>query len=123
MIVYDEYCHGAMQRWDFLSRAAAITLVAYGSGLGQALLTRYAEAQPISFTDKRIKALYFVYESPGGNSGKMRGYLVQAIGDGSISRRSGLNILGGTLDQRLSGHQISSKPIDPDLTDFSMKPG
>jgi hypothetical protein len=42
MIVYDEYCHGAMQRWDFLSRAAAMTLVAGGSGLGQALVTRYA---------------------------------------------------------------------------------
>ncbi|MDE0813070.1 MAG: hypothetical protein OSB46_03585 [Alphaproteobacteria bacterium] len=105
MIVYDEYCHGAMQRWDFLSRAAAMTLVAGGSGLGQALVTRYAEAQPISFTDKRIKARYVAYESPGGNSGKMRDYLVQAIGDGSIFRRFGSNILGGTLDQRLSGQQ------------------
>jgi hypothetical protein len=42
MIVYDEYCHGAMQRWNFLSCAAAMTLVAGGSGLGQALVTRYA---------------------------------------------------------------------------------
>ena len=106
MVVYDEYCHGVMQRWDFLSRAAAMTLVAYGSGLGQALLTRYTEAQLISFTDKRIKARYVAYESPGGNSGKMRGYLVQAIGDGSISHRSGSNILGSTLDQCLSVQKI-----------------
>jgi carboxymethylenebutenolidase len=82
--LYDEYCHGAMERREFLSRAAAMTLVAGGSGLAmaQALLPRYAEAQTISFTDKRIKARYVSYESPGGNADKMRGYLVQPAGTG-----------------------------------------
>jgi carboxymethylenebutenolidase len=45
--------------------------------MAQALLPRYAQAQTISFTDTRIKASYVTYPSPGGNSGTMRGYLVQ----------------------------------------------
>ena len=80
--LYDEYCHGTMERRDFLARAAAITVVGGISALAmaQALLPRYAKAQTISFTDKRIKARYVNYDSPGGNSGKMRGYLVQPAG-------------------------------------------
>jgi carboxymethylenebutenolidase len=76
--LYDEYCHGPMKRRDFLNRAAAIT-VAGGSALAmaEALLPRYAEAHMVSFTDKRIKATYVDYPSPDGNSGTMRGYLVQ----------------------------------------------
>jgi carboxymethylenebutenolidase len=82
--LYDEYCHSPMVRREFLNRAAAITLVGGGSALAMAemLLPRYAEAQMISFTDKRIKASYVTYDSPGGNSGKMRGYLVQPAGTG-----------------------------------------
>jgi carboxymethylenebutenolidase len=45
--------------------------------MAEALLPRYAQAQTISFTDQRIKARYVTYPSPGGNSGEMRGYLVQ----------------------------------------------
>jgi carboxymethylenebutenolidase len=73
--LYDEYCHGHMDRREFLSRSALI--VAGGLAMAQALLPRYASAQTISFTDPRIKANYVIYDSPGGNSGKMRGYLVQ----------------------------------------------
>ena len=69
--LYDDYCHGGMERREFLSRAAAIMIVGGGSGLAmaQAMLPRYAEAQTISFTDKRIKARYVNYNSPGGSSG------------------------------------------------------
>ena len=45
-------------------------------------MPRYAEAQTISFTDSRIKGNYVDYESPGGSSGAMRGYLVQPTGEG-----------------------------------------
>lgn len=81
--LYDEYCHGRMTRRDFLSRASALAIVG-GSGLAmaQALLPRYAQAQTISFTDTRIKASYVTYDSPGGNSGAMRAYLVQPTGAG-----------------------------------------
>jgi len=81
--LYDEYCHGRMTRRDFLSRAAALAIVG-GSGLSmaQALLPRYAQAQTISFADARIKASYVTYASPCGNSGTMRGYLVQPVGTG-----------------------------------------
>jgi carboxymethylenebutenolidase len=81
--LYDEYCHGGMDRREFLSRAAALT-IAGGSALvmAQALLPRYGEAQTISFTDARIKGLYVEYPSPGGTSGVMRGYLVQPTSAG-----------------------------------------
>jgi carboxymethylenebutenolidase len=77
--LYDEYCHGRLARREFLRRAA---LVAGGLAMAQALLPRYAQAQTISFTDTRIKAQYVTYPSPGGNSGQMRGYLVQPAGPG-----------------------------------------
>jgi carboxymethylenebutenolidase len=78
--LYDEYCHGRMDRREFLVRAAAVT--AGGLAMAQALFPRYAQAQTISFTDNRIKARYVSYPSPGGTSGTMRGYLVQPSGAG-----------------------------------------
>jgi carboxymethylenebutenolidase len=81
--LYDEYCHGRIDRREFLSRAASIAaLGAMGLLMAQALLPRYALAQTVSFTDTRIKASYVSYPSPGGNSGSMRGYLVQPTGPG-----------------------------------------
>jgi len=78
--LYDEYCHGGIDRREFLLRAAA--LAAGGLAMAQALLPRYARAMTISFTDPRIHAQYVSYASPGGNSGSMRGYLVQPAGAG-----------------------------------------
>ena len=78
--LYDEYCHGRIDRREFLARSAA--LLVGGLAMAQALLPRYAQAQTISFTDTRIKASYVTYPSPGGNSGTMRGYLVQPTAQG-----------------------------------------
>jgi carboxymethylenebutenolidase len=78
--LYDEYCHGRIDRRAFLARAAAVAVG--GLAVAQALLPQYARAQTISFTDPRIKARYVGYPSPGGNSGQMRGYLVQPAGTG-----------------------------------------
>jgi carboxymethylenebutenolidase len=81
--LYDEYCHGDIDRREFFRRAAALTIGGVSAlWMAQALLPRYAEAQTISFTDERIKANYVEYPSPGGTSGEMRGYLVQPRGDG-----------------------------------------
>ena len=52
--LYDEYCHGAIDRRTFLSRAAAATVG--GLAMAQALMPRYANAQTISFTDERIRS-------------------------------------------------------------------
>jgi carboxymethylenebutenolidase len=76
--LYDEYCHGRIDRRQFLLLASAVG----GLAMAQALLPRYAQAQTISFTDTRIKAQYVTYPSPGGASGQMRGYLVQPAGAG-----------------------------------------
>ena len=86
--LYDAYCHGRIDRREFFSRAATIA-VAGGTALAmaEALLPRYALAQQISFTDQRIKAHYATYPSAGGNSGSMRGYLVQPAGEGPFPVR------------------------------------
>ena len=78
--LYDEYCHGRIDRRAFLQQAAVVAVG--GLAMAQALMPRYANAQTISFTDERIKAKYVTYPSPGGTSGTMRGYLVQPKGNG-----------------------------------------
>lgn len=81
--LYDEYCHSDMSRREFLKRAGALSAVgASGLAMANALLPDYARAQTISFTDDRIRPRYVEYDSPCGNSGKMRGYLVQPKGVG-----------------------------------------
>jgi carboxymethylenebutenolidase len=81
--LYDEYCHGRIDRREFLARASALVVGGVSAlAMAQALFPRYVEAQTISFTDSRIKAKYVEYPSPGGNSGEMRGYLVQPAGAG-----------------------------------------
>ena len=81
--LYDEYCHGYIDRREFLSRAAALTVGGVSAlWMAQALMPRYAEAQTISFTDPRMKGTYVEYPSPGGTSGEMRGYLAQPAGEG-----------------------------------------
>ena len=76
--LYDEYCHGGIDRREFLRRAGAMGMVA----AAVALLPDYAKAQQISFTDARIKAAYVTYPSPGGNADSVRGYLVQPASPG-----------------------------------------
>jgi carboxymethylenebutenolidase len=78
--LYDEYCHGRIDRREFFKRAAAMGVAALAAAQG--LLPKYARAQTISFTDSRIKASYVTYPSPGGNGDKIRGYLVQPAGQG-----------------------------------------
>jgi carboxymethylenebutenolidase len=81
--LYDEYCHGRIDRREFLQRASLLTVGGVSAlTMAQALLPRYALAQTISFTDLRMKAKYVTYPSPGGTSGTMRGYLVQPSGQG-----------------------------------------
>ena len=81
--LYDDYCHGRIERREFFGRAAALTIGGVSAlALARSMLPRYAEAHTISFTDKRIKGTYVDYPSPGGSSGEMRGYLVQPVGDG-----------------------------------------
>ena len=88
--LYDEYCHGRIERREFLTRSAAITVGGTSClWMAQALFPRYAEAQQISFTDPRMKATYVDYPSPGGTSGQMRGYLVQPAGEGAVPGGAG----------------------------------
>jgi carboxymethylenebutenolidase len=68
--LYDEYCHGRLDRREFLDRASLLTIGGVSAlAMAEALLPRYARAQTISFTDQRIKGRYVTYPSPGGSSG------------------------------------------------------
>jgi len=78
--LYDEYCHGYMDRREFFERAAALGVTA--TVMATSLLPNYAEGHEVLFTDERIKANWVDYPSPGGTSGEMRGYLVQPVGEG-----------------------------------------
>jgi carboxymethylenebutenolidase len=50
--LYDEYCHGKIDRREFLARAAALTIGgASALARAQSFFPRYAEAQTISLTD------------------------------------------------------------------------
>ncbi|MDP5069592.1 MAG: dienelactone hydrolase family protein [Congregibacter sp.] len=81
--LYDEYCHGKINRRQFFERAAALTVAgASALSMAESLMPNYAQAQEVLFTDERIKARWVDYESPGGSSGHMRGYLVQPAGSG-----------------------------------------
>jgi len=78
--LYDEYCHGKIDRRQFFERAGAVAVT--GVAMASALMPNYADAQEVLFTDERIKANWVDYPSPGGSSGEMRGYLVQPEGEG-----------------------------------------
>lgn len=81
--LYDQYCHGYMDRREFFNRAAKLVVGGVSAlAMAESLLPNYAEAALISFTDERIKPNYVNYPSPGGTSGQMRGYLVKPRGDG-----------------------------------------
>lgn len=75
--LFDQYVHGQRSRRDFLNGAAKYALGGVtAAGLLDALSPRFAEAEQISPTDKRIKVSYVEYPSPKG-SGKIRGYLAK----------------------------------------------
>jgi carboxymethylenebutenolidase len=81
--LYDEYCHGEIDRRQFFERVTQLTVAGVSVvAMAEALLPNYADAQEILFTDERIKANWVNYPSPGGTSGEMRGYLVAPAGDG-----------------------------------------
>jgi hypothetical protein len=85
--LYDEYCHGHIDRREFLSRAAAVTIG--GLAMAQALLPRYAQAQTISFTDPRIKARYMSYPSRPGRPIGTPSASVWSASVGALADRSG----------------------------------
>ena len=78
--LYDEYCHGRHRPPRVPRHGRRWWRAAWRWRRRCCRATR--EAQTISFTDTRIKAQYVTYPSPGGNSGQMRGYLVQPTGPG-----------------------------------------
>src|SRR5688572_11448121 len=78
--LYDEYCHGGIDRREFFRRAAG--LGAAGVAMAHAMMPNYARAQTVKPDDSRIRAQWVEYPSPGGNGDRMKGYLAQPAGAG-----------------------------------------
>lgn len=75
--LFDGYVHGALNRREFLDRAAKYAVGAFtAAAMLESLKPNFAWAQQVAKDDKRIKAGYVDYDSASG-SGKMRGYLAQ----------------------------------------------
>lgn len=74
--LFDKYVHGAISRRDFVDRASALAVAGMsGAALLEALNPKFAAAQQVAPTDKRLKAEYVEIPAPG--YGKLRGYFVQ----------------------------------------------
>ncbi len=85
--LYDSYCHGLIERRDFLRGAAKF---AVGGTTAMALLNtlspNYALANQVDEKDPRITAEIITYSSPDGH-GKVNGYLVRPTGDGNGAKK------------------------------------
>jgi carboxymethylenebutenolidase len=75
--LFDGYVHGALDRREFLDRAAKFAVGGFtAAAMLESLRPNYAFAQQVAKDDARIKAEYVSYPSPQG-SGTMRGYLAR----------------------------------------------
>jgi len=75
--LFDGYIHGAIDRRDFLDRAARYAVGGFtAAAMLESLTPNYALAQQIAKDDKRLRAEYLTYPSPDG-TGTMRGYFAR----------------------------------------------
>lgn len=75
--IFDGYVHGAIDRREFLDRAARHAAGGFtAAAMLEALRPNFAWAQQVAKDDKRIRVEYLNYPSPQG-SGTMRGYLAR----------------------------------------------
>jgi carboxymethylenebutenolidase len=80
--LYDDYCHGRLNRRDYMARLAAFAVGGLTvEALMSSLSPNYAWAEQIKPDDPRIKTEILNYQSPEG-AGEMRGLLARpATGD------------------------------------------
>jgi carboxymethylenebutenolidase len=75
--LFDGYIHGAIDRREFLDRAARYAAGGFtAAAMLESLTPNYALAQQVAKDDKRIRTEYLTYPSPEG-SGTMRGYFAR----------------------------------------------
>jgi carboxymethylenebutenolidase len=75
--LFDGYVHGALNRREFLDRAARYAIGGFtAAAMLDALSPNFAWAQQVAPNDPRIKSEYLTYPSPQG-SGTMRGYFAR----------------------------------------------
>lgn len=66
--LYDDYCHGRLDRRSFMSKAGQFaTAGVSAAALINSLLPDYARAQQVALDDPRIRTARVSFESPDGN--------------------------------------------------------
>jgi carboxymethylenebutenolidase len=76
--LFDKYVHGLISRRDFIDRSSSLAVAGLsGAALLDALNPKFAQAQQVEPTDKRLKGEYVEISAPG--YGKLRGYLVKPV--------------------------------------------
>ena len=107
--LFDQYVHGAINRRDFLKRAAHFAVGATtAAGLLAALSPQFAAAQQVSPKDVRLTANHMTFESPHGY-GQTRGYLAKPAK------------AGGSLPVVLVVHE--NRGLNPHIEDITRRPG
>ncbi len=80
--LYDKYCHGIIERREFLVKAGKFAIGGVtAASLLETLSPNYALANQVDKNDPRIKGEMIEYASPNGH-GKIKGYLVRPAGGG-----------------------------------------
>ena len=75
--LFDGYVHGALNRREFLDRAAKYAIGGFtAAAMLESLSPNFAWAQQVAGDDARIKVEYLTYPSPQG-TGTMRGYFAR----------------------------------------------
>ncbi len=88
--LYDDYCHGRIDRRQFIAGAGKFAAAGVSAtALVQALLPDYALAQQVSPDDPRIRLSRVTFESPMGN-GPTRGLLAKPAAGG---KRGGIIVV------------------------------
>lgn len=83
--LFDGYVHGAINRREFIDRAAKYAVGGFSAAaMLESLRPNFAWAQQVAKDDGRIGTESLTYPSPQG-SGKMRGYLARPAAAGKVS--------------------------------------
>ena len=106
--LYDQFCHGRMDRRQFVTAAGQYAVAGVsGAALVEMLMPDYALAQQVKPDDSRIKTEMVTFESPRGN-GPTKGLLARPAGAGKrgavvvVHENRGLNPYVADVARRLA---------------------
>jgi len=126
--LYDQYCHGQIDRRQFIERSAKYAAAGVtGAAFIEMMLPNYALAQQVKADDPRIKTQMITYDSPNGH-GPTKGLLAKPAAGGKrgsvvvVHENRGLNPYIEDVARRLAVAGFNA--LAPDgLTSLGGYPG